>query len=130
MFHSSFGHQRHSSYVFFSRSLPVPTSIWETNVVLMYYAQLPRRCSGLGFSVPLDQADLPVGLTADLRSGAMSSGVHGCPPRQVAEEVQTILFDEKFVGWFKEVVFVVYPARQTGEINYDVFKDVIEAPKS
>jgi len=62
--------------------------------------------------------------------GAMGCGAYGCPPRQVAEEMKAVLFDEEFVGWFKEVVFAVYPAGRTGKTNYDVFKQVFEVPES
>jgi len=44
--------------------------------------------------------------------------------------MKAILFDEEFVGWFKEVIFAVYPAGVTGKTNYDVFKEVFEAPES
>ena len=44
--------------------------------------------------------------------------------------MKAILFDEEFVGWFKEVVFAVYPAGRTGKVNYDVFKEVFEALES
>jgi hypothetical protein len=60
----------------------------------------------------------------------MGCGAYCCPPRQVAEEMKSILFDEEFVGWFKEVVFAVYPAGRTGQINYDVFKEVFGALES
>jgi hypothetical protein len=60
----------------------------------------------------------------------MGCGVYHCPPRQVAEEMKAILFEEEFVGWFKEVVFAVYPAGRTGEINYRTFKEVFEAAAS
>jgi hypothetical protein len=60
----------------------------------------------------------------------MGCGVYGCPPRQVAEEMKSILFEEEFVGWFKEVVFAVYPAGRTGEINYRTFKEVFGAAES
>jgi uncharacterized protein (TIGR02452 family) len=73
---------------------------------------------------------LDLRLATDLRPGAMGCGAYGCPPRQVAEEMKAILFDEEFVGWFKEVVFAVYPAGRTGKTNYDVFKEVFEAPES
>lgn len=66
----------------------------------------------------------------DLHVGAMGCGVYGCPPRQVAEEMKTVLFDEEFVGWFKEVIFAVYPAGRTGKTNYDVFKEVFEVSES
>jgi len=62
--------------------------------------------------------------------GAMGCGAYGCPPRQVAEEMKAILFDEEFVGWFKEVVFAVYPAGRTGKTNYDVFTEVFGAVAS
>jgi len=62
--------------------------------------------------------------------GAMGCGVYGCPPRQVAEEMKAVLFDEEFSGWFKEVIFAVYPAGHTGKTNYDVFKEVFEALES
>jgi len=62
--------------------------------------------------------------------GAMGCGAYHCPPRQVAEEMKSILFDEEFVGWFKEVVFAVYPAGRTGQMNYDIFKEVFEALES
>ena len=66
----------------------------------------------------------------NLHVGAMGCGAYYCPPRQVAEEMKAILFDEEFVGWFKEVAFAVYPVGRTGKINYDVFKEVIEAQDS
>ena len=44
--------------------------------------------------------------------------------------MKSILFDEEFVGWFKEVIFAVYPAGRTGQINYDIFKEVFEALES
>jgi len=62
--------------------------------------------------------------------GAMGCGAYGCPPRQVAEEMKAILFDEEFAGWFKEVVFAVYPAGRTGQKNYKTFKEVFEASES
>jgi len=62
--------------------------------------------------------------------GAMGCGVYGCPPRHVAEEMRAILFDQEFVGWFKEVIFAIYPAGRTGQINYDIFKEVFEALES
>lgn len=66
----------------------------------------------------------------DIRVGAMGCGAYGCPPRHVAEEMKTILFDEEFIGWFKQVIFAVYPAGQTGKTNYDVFKEVFEASEA
>lgn len=60
----------------------------------------------------------------------MGCGAYGCPPRPVAEEMKEILFDEEFVGWFKEVIFAVYPAGRTGKNNYEVFKEVFEASES
>lgn len=57
----------------------------------------------------------------------MGCGVYGFPQCQVAEEMKAILFDEEFVGWFKEAIFAVYPSGRTGETNYDVFKEVFEA---
>ena len=68
--------------------------------------------------------------TTDLYLGAMGCGAYGCPPRQVAEEMKAILFDEEFAGWFKEVVFAVYPAGRTGENNFKAFKEVFKAPVS
>lgn len=68
--------------------------------------------------------------TADLHSGAMGCGTYGCPPRQVAEEMRAILFEEEFVGWFKEVNFAINSARRTGPTNYDIFKDIFEASES
>lgn len=62
--------------------------------------------------------------------GAIGCGAYGCPPRHVAEEMKEILFDEEFVGWFKEVIFAVYPAGRTGQVNYDVFKEVFGAIES
>jgi hypothetical protein len=44
--------------------------------------------------------------------------------------MRAILFDEEFVGWFKEVIFAVYPAGRTGRGNYDVFKKTFEALES
>ena len=70
------------------------------------------------------------GRAADLYSGAMGCGAYGCPPRHVAEEMKAILFDEEFAGWFKEVIFAVYPAGRTGQTNYDVFKEVFKALES
>jgi hypothetical protein len=67
---------------------------------------------------------------ANPRTGAMGCGAYHCPPRQIAEEMKAILFDEEFVGWFKEVVFAVYPAGRTGETNYRVFKEVFGVSKS
>ena len=63
-------------------------------------------------------------------SGAMGCGAYGCPPRDVAEEMKAVLFDEEFSGWFKEVIFAIYPAGRTGQRNYDVFKEVFEALES
>jgi uncharacterized protein (TIGR02452 family) len=62
--------------------------------------------------------------------GAMGCGAYGCPPRHVAEEMKVILSDDEFAGWFKEVIFAVYPAGRTGQANYDVFKEVFEALES
>lgn len=70
------------------------------------------------------------GLATDLRSGAMGCGVYHCPPRHIAEEMRAILFDEEFVGWFKEVIFAVYQAGRTGQVNYDIFREVFEALES
>lgn len=78
--------------------------------------------------IPPTQCDLQ--LATDLRLGAMGCGAYGCPPRQVAEEMKAVLFDEEFAGWFKEVIFAVYPAGQTGQTNYDVFKKVFGALES
>jgi len=64
---------------------------------------------------------------ADLRSGAMGCDTYDCPPRHITDEMKGILFDEEFVGWFKEVVFAIYPAGQTWKTSYDVFKDVFKA---
>jgi uncharacterized protein (TIGR02452 family) len=58
--------------------------------------------------------------------GAMGCGAYGCPHAHVAEEMKAVLFDEEFVGWFKEVTFAVYPAGRTGQTNYDAFKEVFE----
>ena len=63
---------------------------------------------------------------ADLPSGAMGCGAYRCPPRHVAEEMRSVLMDEEFTGWFKEVIFAIYPAGRTGENNYRVFKKVFE----
>ena len=71
-----------------------------------------------------------LGAVADMYSGAMGCGAYGCPPRDVAEEMKAVLFDEEFVGWFKEVIFAIYPAGRTGQRNYDVFKEVFEAFES
>jgi len=62
--------------------------------------------------------------------GAMGCGAYGCPPQHVAEEMKAVLFDEEFAGWFKEVIFAVYPAGRTGKRNYDVFKEVFGATES
>jgi hypothetical protein len=40
----------------------------------------------------------------------MGCGAYWCPPGHVAEEMRAVLFNEEFVGWFKEVIFAVYPA--------------------
>lgn len=45
-------------------------------------------------------------------------------------KTKAILFDEVFVGRFKEVIFAVYPAGADGETNCDVFKEVFEALES
>ena len=71
-----------------------------------------------------------LGLAADLRSGAMGCGAYDCPPRPVAEEIKAVPFDEGFVGWFREVIFAVYPAGRTGKTNYDVFKEAFETSES
>ena len=87
-----------------------------------------KRVLILGVYQPSVSCDLLPG--TNLHVGAMGCGVYGCPPRQVAEEMKAVLFDEEFVGWFKEVIFAVYPAGRTGKTNYDVFKEVFEASES
>ena len=57
----------------------------------------------------------------------MGCGLYRCPPRQVAEEMKAILFDEEFAGWFKQVIFAI--SGRTGNTNY-VFKEVFEASES
>ena len=49
---------------------------------------------------------------------------------RLPEEMEAILFDEEFVGWFKDVIFAVYPGGRTGKINYGIFKGVFEVSKS
>ena len=84
----------------------------------------------LVLGMPLSPIGCDLRLMTDLLSGAMGCGVYGCPPRQVAEEMKATLFDEEFVGWFKEVIFAVYPAGRTGKTNYTVFKEVFEVSES
>lgn len=69
-------------------------------------------------------------LVTNIHTGAMGCGAYGCPPRQVAEEMKAVLSDEEFVGWFKDVVFAIYPAGRTGQTNYDAFKEVFAALES
>ncbi|KAK1235936.1 hypothetical protein PQX77_000823 [Marasmius sp. AFHP31] len=40
--------------------------------------------------------------------GAMGCGVYRCPPRQVAEEMKSVLMEEEFRGWFRNVTFAIY----------------------
>ena len=82
----------------------------------------------LGAYQPSVSCDLWPG--TDPNAGAMGCGAYSCPPRQVAEEMKAVLFDEGSVGWFKEVIFAVYPAGRTGKPNYDVFKEVFEVSES
>ncbi|KAF9266080.1 hypothetical protein L218DRAFT_94875 [Marasmius fiardii PR-910] len=56
--------------------------------------------------------------------GAMGCGAYGCPPQQVAEEMKSILFEEEFKGWFRNVTFAVYSRSSDG--NYDIFKKTFE----
>lgn len=58
---------------------------------------------------------------------AMGCGVYGCPPRQVADEMKSILLEDEFKGWFRNIVFAVYKSldRATSP-NYDIFKEVFE----
>lgn len=57
----------------------------------------------------------------------MGCGVYGCPPRQVADEMKSILLEDEFKGWFRNIVFAVYKSldRATSP-NYDIFKEVFE----
>jgi len=56
--------------------------------------------------------------------GAMGCGAYGCPPRQVAEEMKSILLEDEFKGWFKEIVFAVYSNNGIGEKNNNIFTEV------
>ncbi|KAL0581492.1 hypothetical protein V5O48_000535 [Marasmius crinis-equi] len=56
--------------------------------------------------------------------GAMGCGVYGCPPQQIAEEMRSILLDEEFRGWFRNVTFAVHRRPDNSSPNFDVFKKV------
>ncbi|KAL0581493.1 hypothetical protein V5O48_000536 [Marasmius crinis-equi] len=56
--------------------------------------------------------------------GAMGCGAYACPPRQVAEEMRSILLDEEFKGWFRNVTFAVYSRPDNGNPNFGVFEKV------
>lgn len=60
--------------------------------------------------------------------GAMGCGAYGCPPRAVAREMKTALEGIEFSGWFERVVFAVYAAGPSGQMNFDIFRDVFSAP--
>lgn len=59
-----------------------------------------------------------------LWTGAMGCGAYQCPPGQVATEMQAILLEEEFRGWFKKVVFAVYST--PGNPNFSIFKEVLD----
>lgn len=54
----------------------------------------------------------------------MGCGAYYCPPRQVAEEMRSILLEPEFRGWFREIVFAVYTT--PGGTNFDVFSEVFK----
>jgi uncharacterized protein (TIGR02452 family) len=60
---------------------------------------------------------------------AMGCGAYMCPPEVVSKEMKSILLEDEFKGWFKEVVFAVYSTSRNGPGNFGVFaeefKDVI-----
>ncbi|KAL0056547.1 hypothetical protein AAF712_016848, partial [Marasmius tenuissimus] len=53
--------------------------------------------------------------------GAMGCGVYRCPPRQVAEEMKSVLIEDEFKGWFRNVTFAIYSRHS--EIM-DTFREV------
>jgi len=56
--------------------------------------------------------------------GAMGCGAYFCPPAFVAKLMKSILLDDEFKGWFKEVVFAVYSSASNGPSNFQIFSDM------
>jgi hypothetical protein len=59
----------------------------------------------------------------------MGCGAYACPPRQVAEEMKTILLEDEFKGWFKEIVFAVYANNSIGGANNKIFNEILGGVK-
>jgi uncharacterized protein (TIGR02452 family) len=59
----------------------------------------------------------------------MGCGAYACPPRQVAEEMKSILLEEEFEGWFKEIAFAVYANNRVGGTNHTIFKEMLQTPQ-
>lgn len=55
----------------------------------------------------------------------MGCGAYACPPRQVAQEMKSILLEKEFEGWFKEIVFAVYSNDRVGQENNKIFTEVM-----
>ncbi|KAK7037396.1 hypothetical protein VNI00_011146 [Paramarasmius palmivorus] len=58
--------------------------------------------------------------------GAMGCGAYACPPKVVAEEMKSILFDPEFKGWFRNVTFAIYSNPSNGPGNFEVFEKVFK----
>ncbi|CAD0107035.1 unnamed protein product [Aureobasidium uvarum] len=56
--------------------------------------------------------------------GALGCGAYGCPPGLVAEEMEDVLGEEEFRGWFERVVFAVYAKGPVGKRNLELFREV------
>lgn len=57
---------------------------------------------------------------------AMGCGAYACPPRVVAEEMKSILLEEEFKGWFRQVVFAIYSTQSNGAGNFEVFQAALD----
>jgi hypothetical protein len=56
----------------------------------------------------------------------MGCGAYRCPPKAVAREMKSILLEEEFEGWFRQVIFAVYSRKGNGPGNFEVFKDAFD----
>jgi hypothetical protein len=56
----------------------------------------------------------------------MGCGAYGCPPKLVSEEMKSVLLEDEFRGWFRKIIFAVYSPRQSGDPNFEVFKETFQ----
>ncbi|KAK1225330.1 hypothetical protein PQX77_011748 [Marasmius sp. AFHP31] len=54
--------------------------------------------------------------------GAMGCGAYACPSQQVAEEMRSILLEDEFKGWFRNVTFAIYSV--PGNENFGIFSKI------